>query len=222
MKPWRLAVSLGVLAVSVEAGVTLSCPLGRLRVDLVQIGDHGFHRGVQAVEVKAVETDLGLARPFRVVVFRSQPTKSRTSALRHIQVGNRLNPSMASMASSVVAQAADVAVYAIGIGPVGLDGNGIEPLLRIDRLVICARSRRTRGAVRGLTDQDETGVADEFEQGIVIITASATGWAAIRTASSRHRGTSLVGLLQTWLLLLWHSGVRDAAVTTHNQGDGPR
>ena len=62
------AIALGVLPDMIEAGVTLACPLGRLRVDLFEIAQHGFHRRVQAVEVEAIKPDFFGARRERVVV----------------------------------------------------------------------------------------------------------------------------------------------------------
>ncbi len=46
----------------------------------------------QAVEVEAVEADLAALVAEPSLCARSQPTKSSTSALRHIQVGNRRKP----------------------------------------------------------------------------------------------------------------------------------
>ena len=102
MKPGRAAVSLGAsLAVHVEAGIPLArlarplagrlCPGKRQRLPSRRADCKGRGRRSRPWGDPADVESLWL---------RSQPTKSRTSALRHIQVGNRLNPSRASMASA--------------------------------------------------------------------------------------------------------------------------
>ncbi len=62
------------------------------------------------------------------------------------------------------------AVDAIGVGPVGLDGDGVESLLT-DQALGDLRPFPIElvRAVRGLADQNETGVTDQFQQGIVIV-----------------------------------------------------
>ena len=49
--------------------------------------------------------------------------------MRHIQAGKRWKPASASLGVGVVARAADVAVDAVGVGPVGLDRDGGEAVL---------------------------------------------------------------------------------------------
>ncbi len=90
-------VDLAVLAKPVEAGVTLTGAPHRLGILLVEKAQHRFHRAVQAVQVKAVETGFR-GRWLRVVVGTLPSMKSTTSVLRHIQVGKRRKPASASVA----------------------------------------------------------------------------------------------------------------------------
>jgi hypothetical protein len=73
----------------------------------------------------------------------------------------------------VAGLAADVPIDAVGVGPVGLDGDGPESLfddqaLRQDRPFPV----ELVSAVGGLPDQDERAVSDAFEDGIVIVEGS--------------------------------------------------
>ena len=165
------AISLGVVTVEVEAGIAVPRTLGRFGVDLVQVGDHGRHRGVQAVEVQAVEArPWGEPEPDRVVVVAKPADEVE-------DVGVAPHPGRESLESrqrvdglGIVAAAADVAVDAIGVGPVGLDGHGVEPLLADQPLGdLRPLPIKLVRAVRGLADQDETGVADQFQEGIVVV-----------------------------------------------------
>ena len=63
-------VDLRVFAEVVEAGIPLPRLPGRLGIDLLEISEHGLHRGVETVEIEAVEAGLrGVGR--KCVVVRS-------------------------------------------------------------------------------------------------------------------------------------------------------
>ena len=69
----------------------------------------------------------------------------------------------------IIAPAADVTVDAIRVGPVGLDGDRIEALLPDQPLGdLGAFPVELVRTVRRLADQHEAGVADPFEQGVVV------------------------------------------------------
>src|SRR3989442_6941 len=76
----RAAVGLAVLAELLEAAVARPGAAGGLGIDLVEVGDHRVDRGVEAVEVEAVEASLsGRPEPLRpargqAVVVLAQPT----------------------------------------------------------------------------------------------------------------------------------------------------
>ena len=123
----------------------------------------------EAVEVEAVEADLRARRRRPSLCARSQPTKSSTSALRHIQVGKRRKPRSASSASRSSSRAADVAVDAVGVRPVALDRDGGEALLADQALrdpgALAVELVR---AVAGLAEQHDARVADQLEQRVVV------------------------------------------------------
>ncbi len=120
------AIGLGVVAVEVKAGVAVARALGRLGVDLVQIGNHGRHRGVQAIEVQAVETDLRRAGPDRVVVVAEPADEVEDVGIAPHPGGESLESRQRVNGLGVVAATADIAVNAIGVGPIGLDGHRVE------------------------------------------------------------------------------------------------
>jgi hypothetical protein len=122
-------IDLSVLAEVVEADITSAGLPRRLGVDFLEILQHGFHRGAEAVKIEAVEANPWSARRQRVVV-RSQPLDE----LDHLgvaphpgweaaEVGERFN------GGDVVAHTAHVAVDAVGVGPIGLDRDGCEAFL---------------------------------------------------------------------------------------------
>jgi hypothetical protein len=96
---------------------------------------------------------------------RSQSTKARTTVFRHIQVGNRRNPAEGRVGVGVLAVAPDEPVDAIGVGPVGLDRDGVKTLL-LDQSPgdLGPLAVELAGPVRGLDQQDESGVADPIQQ----------------------------------------------------------
>jgi len=76
----------------------------------------------KAVQVETVEPALsGCWLLVRSLNSRSHPTKSSTTSLRHIQVGKRSNPRKASSAVASSFSPRTLAVYPVGVGPVGLD-----------------------------------------------------------------------------------------------------
>ena len=165
----RLAVAGAVARVRLQALVARPCARGRLRVLLVEVVDHGLHRGAKAVEVEAVEADLARAVMAPSLWVRSQPTKSSTSALRHIQVGKREKPPSAASASGSWPGARHVAVDAVGVGPVALDRDRGEAALGDQALGDAgALTVELVRSVAGLPEQDDPRVADQRKQRVVV------------------------------------------------------
>src|SRR6202030_2372133 len=105
----------------VEAGVPSAGALRSIGVDPLEILDHGFHRGMQAVEIEAVKAGLSGARGKGVVV-RSQPLEK----LNHIGVAphpSRKAPEVGErlLGIDIVTGTANIAVDAVGIRPIRLD-----------------------------------------------------------------------------------------------------
>ncbi len=125
----------------VEARVTRTGPLGSVGIDLVEVRDHSVDRGVEAVEIQAVEADHPLSHGQRVVPVAKPgdelddvgvpPHPGREST----EVGERL------LGGCVVALAPDEPIDAIGVRPVAFDRHGVYPASAIRRFVISARSR---------------------------------------------------------------------------------
>ena len=124
-----VAVGLAVLAEVVEAGVAAARALRRLGVDAVQVvaARRGWRRTGCRGPCRRSRPAATAARPR--LCSRSHSTKSRTSVLRHIQVGKRSKPESAASASRSSRAPAHVAVDAPGVGPVGLHHDGVEAVL---------------------------------------------------------------------------------------------
>src|SRR4051812_30892487 len=111
----------------VEAGVSLSGATGKLRVCLVQVGQHGADRGVQAVQVESVKAD-SLARNESVVEI-AQPAHETEHVCvtphprwKASKVGQRFG------CIRILPEPVQVAVYAISVRPVSLGGHRVEAL----------------------------------------------------------------------------------------------
>ena len=97
--------------------------------------------------------------------------------MRHIHVGKRPKSASAWTASSSRLVAAYVAVDAVRVGPVGLNGDGGESLLgdqppRDE----CPLAVELVGAVRRFAEQHDARVANVFEKGVILC------WIAIEAA----------------------------------------
>ena len=68
-----VAVPLHVLAEGIEAGVALTSPLRRMRIDLVEVLDDTCDRTMEAVQIQAVESRARIRTAFRIL--GTQPAK---------------------------------------------------------------------------------------------------------------------------------------------------
>src|SRR5712671_2182571 len=113
----------------VEAGVPSAGSLCSIGVDPLEILDHGFHRGVQAVKIEPVKAGLSSALGKGIVV-RPQPLDK----LDHIGVAphpSRKAPEVAErlLGIHIVAGIAYKPVDAVGVRPVRLNRDSRETLL---------------------------------------------------------------------------------------------
>src|SRR3981189_2554384 len=105
----------------VEAGVTRTGSLCRIGIGPIEIFDHGFHRGMQAVKIESIKAGLsGAGR--KAVIVRSQPLDK----LNHIGIAphpSREAPKVAECFRTIhtIAYIAHIAVDAVGVWPVRLD-----------------------------------------------------------------------------------------------------
>ncbi len=122
-------IDLRVRTEMVEAGITSPGPPCRVRVDLLEILQHGLHRGMEAVEIETVEAGLFEIRGKRVVVppepvdeihhFGVAPHPPREAP----EIGERFR------GIKILAGAADITVDPVGVGPVRFDRDGSKALL---------------------------------------------------------------------------------------------
>jgi hypothetical protein len=146
------------------------------------------HGGMQAVEIEAVEPDaVGCQDGF---VVRAEPPDE----VEHVGVPphprrESLEVTQRIDGVSVGPKATDVAVHAIGVGPVGLRCDRMEALLLDEALrELRAEPIELVGSVRGLSDQDAGSVGDEVEHGVEIL-----GPAQERSRSCSDRSDGVPG-----------------------------
>src|SRR5581483_11017548 len=162
-------VPLHVLAVRLEAAEGAQRRADRVRIDATQVTEHLVQRLPQAVNVQPVEAGLC---PF---VARVVPAAQPLDELQHLPVRPHPGRPAAETVEHRTGAAVglrprlDVAGDSIAVGPVALDGDEGEPLLRdqppaqpFTPAVILVR------AVRCLADQHEARVADLLDQRVHI------------------------------------------------------
>ena len=166
----RVSIALRVLAEVLEAGVPVAGPLGRLGVHLVEVREDGGDGAVQAVEVEPVEAGpRGRIRD--AVVALAQPADE----IEHVGVaphpgGEALEVGQRLRGPGVAPRPSHEAVDAPGVGEVGLGGDAAEaqvddePLGQLGSPLV-----ELVGAVRGLADEHDAGVARELEDGIEVV-----------------------------------------------------
>ena len=186
-RPVGIAVGLAVLAEVVEAGVALAARAAAASGSTsVEVAEHRLDRGVQAVQVEAVEADLARRSACASLCSRSQSTKSSDVGVAPHPGREARKPRSACVAPRVVAGAADVAVDAVGIRPVGLDGDGGEALLLDQPLGDRARARgRTRACRATPRRAARSGRRRSAQQLVVSRRCRSTAVRAARTASTR-------------------------------------
>ena len=190
-----IAVRLRVLAEMIEARVAVARPPGCVRVDLVQISQHGLHRGMQAVEIEAVESGLHRGR-HSLVVFAQPTHEIEDVGIAPHPRRKALETGECFLAVGIIRRTLDVAVHPVCVRPVGLDGNGREAFL-LDQALGDLRALLVElvRSVRRLAEQDEARVPDQCQQRIVILRRPhdpvrnlAQGSNKRRIFRSRHRG----------------------------------
>src|SRR5439155_10917757 len=143
---------------------------------------------VQAVQVEAVEAYaprcvlVPLAKPLDELEHDGvTPHPGREAA----EAGERI------VGGAVVPGAADVAVHAVGIRPVGLGGDRVEAVL-VEQALRQLRAQRVElvCSVRPLAEQDEARAGGPFEQRLDSVFdcegshAGGASWSSSRTSSS--------------------------------------
>ncbi len=163
-----VAVLLHFLAKLIETAVPAPGAGGRFGIDFVEIPQHRFHRGAQAVQVQPVESGallhrqrlvMGSQPPDEVEHIGVAPHPGRKSA----EVGKRLH------GVRVSARPSHVAIDAIGVGPVGFDRHGRKSLLdnqpASDERALSIEFVR---AVRRFAEEHDTRISDALDQRVVL------------------------------------------------------
>src|SRR6266850_404006 len=154
----------------IEAAVALARDPRLFRIDFLQLLQYLVDRGVQAVEVEAIEPDLGGAW-LQAVVVGAQPAHE----IEHVRVaphpgGEPLETGERGIGIPVFAFAADEAVHAVRVGPVGFDRDGVEPFLDDQPLGDASPLLvELVGAMRCLAEKDQAGVSNGVDQRVVRI-----------------------------------------------------
>jgi hypothetical protein len=156
----------------VEAGVALAGTLGSGGVGACEVVDHRRHRAAQTVQVEAIKAGALRHRTLAVDVAQRVDERHDIGVAPHPgrkapEAGERV------IGREIVAEAAHETVDAMRVGPVAFHRHGVEAVF-LDQ---ATRDRGTLGvelvrAVRGFADQYEAGVADQCEQGVVVVGAA--------------------------------------------------
>ena len=165
----RVAVALRVLREVLEARVAVARAPRGVGVNLVEEAEHGLDRSVEAVEVEAVEADALAPRRERLVVAAQPLGELDDHAVAPHPGGEALETAERLFGLFVSALAAHVAVDAVSVRPVGLDGDGVEAFLNDQPLSdFGALAVELVRAVRRLAQKHEARFAHQLQQRVVI------------------------------------------------------
>ena len=165
----RVAVRLHLVTELIEARVADARAARGFGIDFSEIGEHRFNGCAKAVQVEAVEADPSIGR-LRVVVRAEPADEIEDVGVAPHPGGEAPEAGQRFDGIRVCAGATNVAVHAIGVGPVGFDGDGGEPFLGDQPL----RDQRAFPvelvcAVAGFADHHDTCVADARQKRVVVV-----------------------------------------------------
>ncbi len=157
-----------------ETAVTLTSPVSRSGVDLVEIVNDGTDRCVQAVEIQPIKACLVVR--MGVVVVPQPAHEVLDDGVAPHPVGKAAEIVERIERCSIVVCIAHVAIDAEGVWPVGFGSNRTEPaFLNEPTSDSGALTVELLRAMTRLADQDEAGVADLVQQAIVVPRFAAQG-----------------------------------------------
>src|SRR5205823_12708730 len=121
---------------------------GSLRVDLVQVGQNGFDRCVQAVKIETVEAAFAIIRPL-IVVMLPQPTdKIQDIRISPHPLRESLEPAKCFDAIDIVTCSANETVYTVRVWPIRFHRHGVKASLGDESLRnLCAGPVKFVGAM---------------------------------------------------------------------------
>jgi hypothetical protein len=167
---------LGVRAELFEAAVAVAGAFGGGGVFAIEVGEDRAHGAGKRVEVQAIEPNFRAARGERVVVIAEPADEVEDVGVAPHPGGEAEEVAERVDGGRVVAGVLDEAVHAVGVGPVGFDGDGGEAFLfdqpAGEEGAVAVELVR---AVGGLADEDVAGVADGREEGVVVVVCVVKG-----------------------------------------------
>ena len=162
-----IPISLSVFAKVIEAGVAIPRAARRLGIDFVQEIQHCSHGGMQAVEIQPIETSA-LGMPVLVVIAQP-PNKIENIGVAPHPCGKSPEARKRVDRFFVFTFKLNKLVNAIRVRPVCFHGDCGKPLFRDQALGdLRAQAIELVGSMRGLSEQDESRVANHLEQRIEI------------------------------------------------------
>ena len=162
-----ITVCLSIFAEVVEAGIAIPRTSRSLRIDFVQEIQHCLHGSMQAVEIQPIETNP-LGMPVLIVI--PQPTyKIENIGVAPHPGGKSLEARKRVDRIFVFTLKAHKLIDAICVRPICFYGDCGESLFRDQALGdLRAQAIELVGSMRSLSDENEPGVANHFEQRIEI------------------------------------------------------
>jgi hypothetical protein len=156
-----------------EACVPSAGSLRGRRIDAVEVHEDCICRGVEAVEVHAVEIDHAARR--RASCARLVVSAEPARELDHLLVaphpgGKAAERGERGVGVGVAGSALHPPIQSTHVGPVGFDGDGVETLL-LEQPLRDARALVVElvAAVRRLAEEHEARVADPIEERVVVV-----------------------------------------------------
>src|SRR5207248_4791998 len=153
---------------------------------------NGFNRAVEAVQVESVEAHFRSASRKRLVMSPQPLDEVEHDGVPPHPSWEAAEPRQRFIYALIAAAPANVKVGAMGIRPIGFGCNRIEALL-FDQQARDAGPLTVKlmRPMRSFAQQDETSVADDLEQAIIIAADAAHGHSLAtddcdRIATGRH------------------------------------
>src|SRR5688500_18281623 len=171
----------------IEAGIPRPRTCGSLRIDILQIIQHGLHRCVEAVQVKSEKADLWRFRR-KIVIVSSQPPDE----VQHIGVPphplwKSLETRQRLVCAPVGCVAANVAVDAVCVREVRLDSHGRKALFPYQSFgYLSPLPVKLMGSVRGFTQEHKTRIANEIDQSVIVARLARPNPMGLRCDTARN------------------------------------
>jgi hypothetical protein len=154
----------------IETCISLAGTRDAVRIHLFKIGEDRFDRSMQTVEIETVETNGFMICRQEIIVSTKPPDEVEDVGISP-HPGWEASETAKSVDRILIgSDSTDETIHAIGVGEIRLDGYRREPLFS-DQSFRYFRSLMVElmSSVRRLTQQDKTGVTNEFDQWIIVV-----------------------------------------------------